>query len=355
MVPPHNLSDYLDELHGVVWAETSITANWYTDTRVQGKLVFVDDGSGYIRNSWIRIVYEIPEWEFEWTLGTFVVTNDNSVRQNNRWKTTLTLNSALYAMNLHKPGEPLVLAASSSALTAMEYIFEDDERQYEFIDPNDEMIAHTQVLEAGQSELARLYAVANLSDNRVDVNGNGYVVVGAYVPPADRSAVYEIDLLDPRGVAYDGLTRSTDWLQMPSEAVVVYKARNVVSGGGIENYEITATATVSDSSHASTASRGYTLTDYHNVTDLNPGTLAAAQRRADEYLTKASVELCEWKLKTKYLPRLWAGDVVNLVVPDGVSAYTGTRKCLVKSIDITGPYLDMTLTLKEVSSGDGAT
>lgn len=353
MVPPHNLDDYIDELRCVSWSESTLTANYFTDTRTQGQLVFYDKGSGYIRNSWIRIVYEIPEWNYKRALGTYVVTNDNSLRQNGTWKTTLTLNSALYAMNLHKPGEPLVLAASSSALAAMEYIFAEDERQRIYKAPNDEMIASTQVLEAGQSELARLYAVSNLSGNRVDVDGNGYVTVEPYIAPADRSASYEIDLLDPRGIAYDGLTRSTDWLAMPTEAVVVYRATNVASGGTTEEYEITATATVSDSSHASTAARGYTLTDFHSVTDLNPGTLASAQRAAAGYLAKSSVELCEWKLQTKYLP-LWAGDVINLVVPDGLYEYTGVRKCLVKSVDLTGPYLDMTLTLKETASGDEA-
>ena len=111
---------------------------------------------------------------------------------------------------------------------------------------------------------------------------------------------------------------------------------------------------MANTSHASNAARGYTLTDYHSETELDPPTQAQAQRLAEEYLAKASVELREWKIKTKYLPNIWEGDVINLVVPDGEEEYRGTRKCLVKAIDMAGPYLDMTITLKETASGDEA-
>ena len=350
MIPPGCLEDRYDELKGIDWAASSITADYYTDTRTQGKLVFV--GDGWIRNSLIRIVYEIKEWDYERVLGTYIVTNDNSTRQNGQWKTTLELNSMLYAMNLHKPPQPLILAQNSTALVAIKYILDEDQRAYNFKAPNDVRMGSTQILEGGQSELSRLYAVASMCGNRVDVDGHGYVTIEPYVSPAAKTPSQTIDLLDPRGVAYDGLERSTDWLRLPSEAVVVYRYTDNFSGQN-EQYEITATATVSSTSHASNAARGYTLTDFHSETELDPPTQAQAQRLAEDYLAKASVELREWKIKTKYLP-LWEGDVINLVVPDGEEEYRGTRKCLVKSIDMSGPYLDMSITLKETSSGDEA-
>lgn len=348
MIPPGNLEDNYEELKGIDWTSSSITANYYTDTRTQGQLVFSSDG--WIRNSLIRITYEIREWNYERVLGTYIVTNDDSVRQNGEWRTTLELNSMLYAMNLHKPPQPLIMAANSTTLTAIKHILDEDERAHIFRNPNDVRLAYTQILEGGQSELARIYAVANMSDNRLDVDGKGYITVEPYISPAAKTSQYTIDLTDPRGIAFDGLSRSTNWHDLPTESVVVYKYTDNFNGIN-EQHEIAARATVSSTSAASTAARGYTLTDYHSETELNPPTQAEAQRRADEYLKRASVELREWKIRTKYLP-IWEGDVIDLIVPDGEAAYQGTRKCLVKAIDFSGPFLDMNITLKETASGD---
>ena len=139
-------------------------------------------------------------------------------------------------------------------------------------------------------------------------------------------------------------------MQQPSEAVIVYKWSETENGESVE-HEITAKATVKAGDHASVSARGYKITDFQQVNDLSPRTAQQAQKLAREKLDKQSMTKTEWQISTTYFP-LWEGDIVELSVPFGASQYQGVRKCLVKNVELSGEFLDMTITLKETSGGD---
>ncbi|MBQ6649804.1 MAG: hypothetical protein IJM67_00975, partial [Atopobiaceae bacterium] len=139
---------------------------------------------------------------------------------------------------------------------------------------------------------------------------------------------------------------STDWLQMPNVAAVQY----TYNANGKQR-EIVASASVSASAHQSQSARGYTVTDLHQLTEMSPATAARAQQLAAQYLANDATEHVEWSLTTTYLP-ISAGDVVELVVHDGLADYRGRRKCLVKTCELDLGDMTMALTLKETASGD---
>ena len=115
--------------------------------------------------------------------------------------------------------------------------------------------------------------------------------------------------------------------------------------------EIIGVARVSSSTHQSYSNRGYNVVDFRTLNGLKPATVAKANEVAASDLKANSRELIEWELSTTCLP-IWIGDVVTLVVHSGEKAYQGSRKCLVKSLDLNLEHMTMRLTLKETSSGD---
>lgn len=348
MVSPTNLNDVYGELEGVDLSGSSLSAGYYVDTRTSGTIAVV--GEGWIRGSFLRVIYEIPEWDYRRTLGTYLVTDDGAKRSNGRWDYELQLQSMLFALSTEKAKKPWTLAKGASAKKAIKQILEASNRPYIDKASRDYTFGSPVVMESGKPILTRLFGLTQPSSNRLDVDGNGYVTISPYVLPNSKVPILEIDLNDPRGIAHDDLARSTDWLQMPTEAAVSFKYTTSSDGKSVE-HEINAWATVSANSHASRAIRGYTVTDFRTISDMNPQTQAQAQKLANEYLKGDSREHVTWNLTTQYLP-IWEGDVITLRVYDGMEQYRGIRKCLVKNVELDLQFMQMQLTLKETASGD---
>lgn len=343
-VNPTDLDSTMGELEGVELSGSSISYGYYADTRATGKLRVI--GDGWQRGAWLRIGYRIPEWEWSCELGTFIVTNDSASRENGAWAYDLDLQSALYGLSTDLLVRPWAIAKNAMALTAMRQCVTAAGMALVTTGASDYRLKSAKVVETGTSRLSALFALADMANDRLDVDGHGRVTVERYVAPSAKAASFVIDLADQRGIALDGLTRTTDWLQMPNVAAVHY----TYDAGGKQR-EINASATVAATAHQSLAARGYNVTDMHSITEMSPATAARAQQLAKQYLANDATEHVEWELSTTFLP-IRAGDVVELVVHDGLADYTGPRKCLVKSCDLDLGNMTMALTLKETASGD---
>lgn len=348
MVSPTNLDDIYGELEGIDLSGSSLSAAYYTDTRTSGMLSVV--GDGWVRGSFLRIIHEAPDQGYSNTLGTYLVVDDDATEQNGIWHYTLELQSMLYALVTEKARRPWTIAKGAGALKTIKQILESSNRKYISKNAKDYTMSSPLVMESGQTMLSRIFALSQLSGNRIDVDCKGYVTIEPYILPDKKIPKLTLDLADPRGVVSDGVSRSTDWLKMPTEAVVSYKYTTQVNGKSVEQ-EINSWATVSADNHASRSIRGYVVTDFRTVSDMSPQTQAQADRLAKEYLAGDSKEHVTWNIETSYIP-VWEGDVVELVVHDGLPQYTGTRKCLVKSVELGLQFMKMRITLKETASGD---
>ena len=349
LVSPTNPDHVYDELLGVDWAGSSISCGYYTNTRTSGSLTFIGEG-WQPRGAFVRIVYEIPEIGYEQELGTYAVVNDPATRSDGQWENTLELQSMLYTMSLDIATSPTQIAKHTSIKTAMKYELEKAGRAFIFKDPNLIRFSAARIMETGKSRLSRMFEYCSMSNNRLDVDGHGRVTVEPYIKPKYSPVKFVIDLEDPRGNTFDEVTRRTNWLEMPTTAAVSYSYSDQVNGETV-NKEINAAVEVSATNHAGRTIRGYNIVDFRTINELSPATNQAAQQMAKQILEDNSFEKIEWELKTKYLP-IWEGDVIQLKVPDGEPTYTGTRKCLVKNIDIEFPTMNMTLTLKETNGLD---
>ena len=338
-VSPTDVDAPMGQLEGVVLGDSSLSWGYYADTRTTGKLRVV--GDGWRRGSMLRVVHEVPEWGWRRELGTYIVTNDSAERQRGAWTYDLDLQSVLYGLSTDLLVRPWAIAANAMALTAARQIVEQAGRELVTDGANDCRLKSPKVIETGTSRLSALYALADMAGDRVDVDGHGRVTMERYVAPSERAATLRVDLADPRGVALDGIQRSTDWLQMPNVAAVQY----TYNANGRQR-EINASATM-----AGGPVRGYNVTDLRTLSEMSPATAQRAQQLAAQFLANDSVEHVEWELSTTYLP-IKAGDVVELVIHDGMADYTGARKCLVKSCELDLGAMTMALTLKETASGD---
>lgn len=390
MVSQTNLGDTWGELEGVDLSGSSLDAGYYTDERTSGTLAVV--GEHWRRGSFIRVIHEIPKYGYKATLGTYIVTSDDAKCENGVWHYELELHSMLRTLVSDLLTRPWAIPKGSSATTAMKEVltssgvhsmrktlgdFSDTSGATVEVDTSlaeDVQAKTAQMMKAGKSRLECLFALADMGGNRVDVVPYGYIRIEKRVSPASKVPKFRIDLADPRGIAIEGtLSRSTDWLSMPDTVVVqhdytdevetgeTYKSSGTRSDGTTynkgdpktknEQKTVYGTAKVASTSHQSVGVRGYSIVDFQSVKDLTPHTAKRAAEKAQEILKRQSVELVEWELETTYIP-VWEGDVVELVVHDGLKAYQGVRKCLVKDVTISLDTMRMQLTLKETAAGD---
>lgn len=355
MVSPTDVEDTIGELGGVVLSKCKVAAGYYTDARTSGSVTVV--GDGWVRGSMLRIVHEVPEWGYSRELGTYFVSDDDADRNaDGEWETTLTLQSRLWALGQGKEATPWAVARNASTLSLTRQLLAREGFPVVDRDAVDRRLSGAVVMEAGKSVLDRLYGLCDLSGNRLDVDGHGRVTVARYVPPASRVPQMAIDLSDPRGIAVAGsVSRSTDWLSMPTECVVSCQWSETKRRGKksvtVER-QVVGRATVSANDHAARAARGYRVTDLHSVSDLQPRTTAQAQKVARSYMAKASVEGVEWSMEVPMVGDLWEGSVIDVTVP-GSGSYSGVRRCLVKNVTVNGlSKPTMKLTLREVASGE---
>ena len=360
MVSPNDKSQVYGELDGVILGGSSLSASYYTDTRTSGKLTVLGDSYMPYRNSFIRITYEVPSIGHRRVLGTYLVRNDNGRYENGAWVYELELQSMLYGLSTELGYAPLTFATGAKVMDAAHLIVSKaagGKVKYadNTSDATNKTFPQPLVLETGSSQLARLYDVCKAANVRLDVGPSAEGTFADYVEPSKRASTMTIRVDDLLGFSMDGVELSTNWHEMASVAAVTYKYTVQTKGadGKTESVqkEINAQATIGNV-HQNQANRGWTVTSFETLSDVENPTQAMADQKAKENLEKNSKELVEWKLSTMYVP-LWEGDVVDFVVPSG--PYKGTRKCLVKNVELELEHMTMELTLKETASGDEET
>ena len=346
MVDPSNIDVTIGELTGVELSGSSVVASYYTDTRTSASLTLHD--SNYVRGSFIRIIHEVPEWNYRNVLGTYIVTDESADRSNGEWVTKLDMKSRLWGLSSDYPANAWGIGAGTMVNNAVEDVFRSCGFKHKALSPNDRRISQAMVLESDKSQLQRLFALMKSGNNRLDVDPYGYITYGKYVKPADKTPSMTIDLADEYGIVQDSISRDTDWTSIPTRVTVLFKWTDDVNGKSVDRQIV---GRANATGEHSIARRGFCMDDLHNESDLQPRNQWRANQLANQYLQNDQHEKVEWSLTTMYVP-LWEGDVVNVVVHDGEERFRGTRKCLVKEVEIGLKKMSMKLTLKETASGD---
>ena len=347
MVSAQTPDQSIGEIEDVLLDKTTVTGAYYTDTRSLASLTFLDP-SQYIPNSRVRIVHRVPDWGYENELGTFLVRNNPSIRSKATWSSTLTLNSILEGLATNLAKEPWTVASGASMKQAMKDMLSTCMVPYKIDSALDKNASSGLVYETGGSFLSRLYDLTSNTNNRIDVDGHGVVTIEPYVLPKSKTPKFRIDLADVRGLADHEISRTSTQLEIPNRCIVSYRYSERVGDDNVER-EITAFKDLSGIN--SIESRGYVVSDYYQVSELEPATYDHALQMATDRLSARQYEKIEWSFSCLYFP-VWEGDTVELVVHDGPEEFIGPKHCLVKEVQVHLGTMQMDLVLRETQSGD---
>lgn len=341
-VQPANMDNVTGELADVDLTSATISENYYSDTRAQASLSFL--GDAWTRQNWVRIIAEVPDEGYSCELGTFYASADDASESNGTWVTSLTLDSALSAFDQKALLGCYVINEGSMVKPAMTQLLNWCGRTYADLSAPDYRATSNLVYDTGESALSCLFDMADLCGIRLDVDGHGRITLEPYVHPAMRPTTFFIDMKASDSIALDGVSRSSNYLEIPTECVVTY-----TSGSGDDEVSITATAT-NETGRVGWGQRGFAVTKVVSLSEMSPETWERAAQIARERLSRSSNESAEWTITTEYMPiRIGA---VGTLANTGDPYYPGTRKVMVKSRTIDLSDMTMQLTLKLASAND---
>lgn len=327
-------------------SSVSISESYYTDTRIQAKLSYL--GRRATREGFVRIIIKDANSDYVETLGTFIPTSDDVTFENGVEKTTLNLESMLYGLSTQILSEPWVSKTGDYAYTnivnalAVCGIGSDGldmnyNKHGEYVEPHDVRFSKSAICDVGKSYLELIYGICNASSNRLDVNGEGVILINGYTAPANRNTTFTISINTPDSVVHDGYTRSSNYLELPNECTVYVKdGENTITGRARST---------------GYALKGYIITKYKTLTEMSPWTQAKANELARQGLQSASKETAEWQLTMEYQP-IYTGDVGYLEGLSDSDYYGKKVKVLVKNRDIDLGSMTQKLTLKRATTND---
>ena len=322
MVSPTNLNEVIGELNGFEPEGSTLTWGYDTDTRTSGSIKAVD--SNWVKNSRLRIVHEVREWGFREELGTYVVTDVSADRNKGAWETTYTLQSTLYTMSEDYLPNHVSIAKGGLGIDFMKTIMSQAGVPYAVMPTANHWRSEKSVVyELGDSRLSDLMDACKRSNNRVDVDSHGRVVISGYVIPHNISPSWSIDLKARGYDPLDGITYTTNEFSQVNRVVVIQKT-------GSDEKQVESVGYADATGRVSKQARGYYVTHVEDVDDLPRETNAAASDRARSLLSNSTELIDEFQMTVPYAPYR-IGQTVTVNMPDG--PLKGRLKCLVKSID----------------------
>lgn len=330
MVDPINLESsrgYLTDIE-----EINITYGYYTETRSGATVKTLGDG-GYIENSQLRIIHEVPEWGYQEVLFTGFVTGKSPIWYQGECEVTYTLSSDLYGLKVDLHRTDFTCGAGSTAIGSASLLMDYCSRPHKLITGYTDYIFSTaKVFTIGENLLSTVSELCDLANCRYSVDGYGYVTIRAYIPPSHKTPSVVLDENDSRSMLIQNQIQETsNESELPGEVLVT-------SGSG--DTKISGWAMVPSGSILHPSRRGYNYVELQEVSELNPNTAEAAALKAKTLLQNDTV-IREWSVDSLYFPTR-DGDVFRYI------GAGGDRNVLLKSVDINCMQGTQKMTLKEV-------
>lgn len=328
MVDPNNLDEVYGDIEDVQLGSSPVTYGYYTDTRYSSKIVFLTDNN-YVDNMWIRIVHEVPSKGYVNELGTFIPVSPN-VDYNGTVTRSLNLQSPLWGLSNDLCTSVFSIGKGASFVKAFQRVCDTCNRPYLLKNPNDFLAEKAVVFEAGTSYLQILMDIADSTNNRVDLDGHGRILLSPLSDMRYVSPSWELDADDPRSMIIEGSIRmEPESDEVPSRTIVV-------------NGNYIGVADLPDGAEYSAAQRGYTKAVKYSGTGIKSN--AAAQSLAQSYLD-GFTKVTQWSMQTLYFPAKCGENVTFRI--DGQK-----HLCMIQSIDpVDLDTMTMKITLREVANG----
>lgn len=325
MVDPNNLDDVYGDLEDVQLGSSSITYGYYTDTRYSSGISFLKSNN-YVENAWIRIIHEVPLSGYSKELGTFIPTSPSETRTGAVVR-TLDLQSPLWGLKEDLVPSKFSIGKKTSMLEAFKRVCDTCNRPYIFQNPNDVKTTKSIVYDVGESYLNILFDICAQTDNRMELDGHGRILLSPSVDHSTLTPTWELNTDDPRSMIIEGsIQMDTEIDELPSRAIVV-------NGG------VVGVADLDDGIGYSAHQRGYTKAQKYS--DNGATNKSKAASLAKNYLDTASKTI-HWSMDCLYFPCVCGDNAIFIL--DGEKHY-----CMIQSIDpLNLDTMTMTITLREV-------
>lgn len=372
LVSPTSATGTIGVLDGVELSGCSIDANYFSKSRTSAKLSYV--GGGWQRNAAVRISYWVDEWGYAADIGTYLVTRDDGEWADGAWHGDLTCQSMLWALTQKRLAAPLVVRQGQTAKSAIGQLLSADLRRWhDFAESNNFALAEDKIYDSGKTYMDVCTDLAEAANIRLDVTTQGLITLRNWDLPAYCTPTFELSAADPRGIMHDGVSRSSDYADLPSEVAISCKYSVDVDKWEGEYYEtdtdghkkgekkykktseqreLDGYAKIS-AGPRSEGARGYAVTDFRTLGDDNMPTKTQAEidHRAALALTNLPGETETWTVTTQYFP-VWEGDVGWLAIPAEDGSGIQRTKVLVRSLSLDLGSMQLKLALQRTNAHD---
>lgn len=350
VVSPVNVDDTQGSLSGVVLNGTSITENYNSDSRIQGKVTtVVKEGTsdGYIENGRLRIIATILEHGWTEELMTGYVSDVAETTQNGYTKRVYTIEGSLWGLIDHKTNSPIVIGHGARLVYTWRQILGRLTRmQFDTTGALDYRFTTTTVYEVGTS-LHTLLSELSSGYDRMNNNGHGRIVLSKYVAPSKQQTSRALDWRDSRGlILYPIERRSSKW-EIPGRAVVT-TTKSVTTNGKTVQKTLVGYYDAPGSNKYSLGARGWlkTIVNSYSGASSDPDS-AELNAVAKRNWKAAQNEGNEWGYESVFA-NYHAGEVVNFVHPEANSNGMAIAKALITNVSTDLEHWTQSLTLLEV-------
>lgn len=325
MIDPHNLGVNRGQLLGVT--KVTLTDGYYSDTKISGSIETIADN--YIGGSWLRILVDGVE------LATLGVQNIKpSQAAEDAEKKTYDLQSVLWMLDSDIAYQLYTIGKNTRASNAIRAIAKTCGKDVIFqAGVRDSIYTAAKAYERTDSYRSILADICSKAGNQLSVDGHGRLSVAAYVDPSSKTVSWTLDVDDPRGVILSPGYEDEDASGEAYNRTVVVATDN--------DRTLVASADAPSTSAISSAYRGWTRTNVHDVSDMSPFTQARAQQLVSQYAPDDRSQGKTRDCSCMYFP-VKGGEVVEWV-QDGEK-----QRYLVQTVDADLIAWTVKLTLKVI-------
>lgn len=339
-------------LSGVQLSGITITEQYYSDSRVQGKVVTIvkeGESDGYIKNARLRIILNLPEEGWSKEMMTGYVSDIDEKNQNGCVERTYTIEGTIWGLLDHKTNQAITIGKGAKMLNIFSSLLKGQTKMQFFMDnAQDKTFSNTVLYEPGTSLSTILFELVS-GYNRMDVDGHGKIVLSKYTSPANKTPTRIIDYNDASTLAMLPLTKQSTEYEAPGRVVVTATISKTVNNKSVQEV-ICGYYDSPQSSNSSIHVRGWLngKTEAYSGSSENPSK-SELTTKAKEIWTDNQDKGIEWTLSSIFSD-YHAGEVATLIRPvlSESAQASESHKVLIQTVTTNFQNLTQELTLKEV-------
>lgn len=295
MIDPHNINSVKGTLQGLV--DVSVTDGYYSDTQISASIKTVDDN--YIGGTWLRIIYD---GEAMCTLGVSKISSTREAE--NGVVKTYDLQSVLWMLATDIAYHIYTIAKRAKGSDVIKSICKLCGKSLIFAPGcGDKTFSDSKAYDRSDSYMSIINDVCSSSSNTATCDPTGAIRIIPYLAPKKKSVTWELNTSDSNGVVL-----SSSDMNSEDSSGSAYNRTVVIA----TNNDATIVAAKDSASpkEISSGYRGWTRTNVHQVSDMQPFNRRRADQLVNQYIPADTSAGRTTECTCTYFP-VKSGDIIN--------------------------------------------